>query len=115
MSLRGQSLELDDGNPVRRSRDPPGHSGPDRIYQDQMYSASSRRSADLGLAPTICLTTCPPENTFMVGMAMMPYRCDTAGFSSMLSLTTAILSAYSVAISSSTGATMRHGPHHSAQ
>ena len=33
----------------------------------------------------------------------------------MLSFTTAILSAYSVAISSSTGATMRHGPHHSAQ
>ena len=37
-----------------------------------MYSASSRRIADFGLAPTICLTTLPPENTFMVGMAMMP-------------------------------------------
>jgi hypothetical protein len=47
-------------------------SGPDRICQDQMNSASSRRMADFGLAPTICLMTCPPENTFMVGMAMMP-------------------------------------------
>src|SRR5262249_23891055 len=50
--------------------------GPELIrpmkYQDQMYSASSRSRADFGLAPTICLTTCPPENTFMVGMAMMP-------------------------------------------
>jgi hypothetical protein len=24
------------------------------------------------LAPTICLTTWPPENTLMVGMAMIP-------------------------------------------
>jgi len=38
----------------------------------QMYSASSRSSADFGLAPTICLTTWPPENTLMVGMAMIP-------------------------------------------
>ena len=48
-------------------------------------------------------------------MSMIPYLCDTRGFSSMLSLTTSILSACSLAISSSTGATMRHGPHHSAQ
>src|SRR3954469_12073552 len=33
----------------------------------------------------------------------------------MLSLTTSILSAYSVAISSRIGATWRQGPHHSAQ
>ena len=47
-------------------------SAPVRSEPDQMYSASSRSRADLGLAPTICLTTCPPEKTFMVGMAMMP-------------------------------------------
>src|ERR1035437_10272559 len=38
----------------------------------QMYSARSRSRADFGLAPTICLTTWPPENTLMVGMAMIP-------------------------------------------
>ena len=48
----------------------PGANPPD--CRDQIYSASSRSRADFGLAPTICLTTCPPENTFMVGMAMMP-------------------------------------------
>ena len=42
------------------------------VCADQMKSASSRSRADFGLAPTICLTTSPPENTFMVGMAMIP-------------------------------------------
>src|SRR5437879_4547308 len=37
------------------------------------------------------------------------------GFSSMFTLAMVSLPAYSPAISSSTGATMRHGPHHSAQ
>src|SRR5206468_2705803 len=38
-----------------------------------------------------------------------------SGFSSMLSLATVILSPSSPAISSSAGAIIRHGPHHSAQ
>src|SRR5580704_6250298 len=113
----GAPARLDDaidpsGCPPARIR-PGTPEGP--LAKAQIKSASSRSRADLGLAPTICLTTWPPENTFMVGMAMIPYRCATAGFWSMLSLTTSILSAYSVAISSRTGATMRHGPHHSAQ
>src|SRR4051794_11718995 len=43
------------------------------------------------------------------------YVCAVRGFSSMLSLATVSLSACSVAISSSTGATILQGPHHSAQ
>ncbi len=35
-------------------------------------SASSRSSADLGLAPTIDLTTSPSLNTLSVGMFMIP-------------------------------------------
>ena len=45
----------------------------------QMNSASSRSRADFGLAPTICLTTSPPEYTFMVGIAMIPYAARRPG------------------------------------
>jgi hypothetical protein len=73
VTLRGRELirptEIRPGQPDQAA---PNQAGPDRMYQGQMYSASSRSRADFGLAPTICLTTCPPENTFMVGMAMMP-------------------------------------------
>src|SRR3954447_25044504 len=61
------------------------------------------------------LTTSPPENTDMVGIDMIWNRRAISGFSSMLTLATVILSPCSVAISSSTGATILHGPHHSAQ
>src|SRR6185437_14525632 len=81
----------------------------------QMNSARSLSSAALGLAPLICLTTSPFWNTFSVGIARIWYRCAMAGFSSTFSLTTSILSACSLAISSRTGAIIRHGPHHSAQ
>src|SRR5690242_6215087 len=46
---------------------------------------------------------------------MMPYFDATAGFSSTLSLTILTLSPIAPAISSSAGAIMRQGPHHSAQ
>jgi len=73
VTLRGRELirptEIRPGPPDQAA---PNQAGPDRMYQGQMYSASSRSRADFGLAPTICLTTWPPENTFMVGMAMMP-------------------------------------------
>src|SRR5215469_7658211 len=74
-----------------------------------MILAKSRSSADLDLAPVTCRTTWPPGNACMVGTARTPYFCMVAGFSSVLSLTTSILPACSRAISSSTGATMRHG------
>src|SRR6188508_1995418 len=47
-------------------------------------------------------------------MLVMPSLPVMAGFSSVLSLTM-VTSSWSRAISSRTGATARHGPHHSAQ
>src|SRR4051812_14774579 len=61
------------------------------------------------------LSTLPSTNTDMVGIDMMPYSRAVSGFSSMFSLTMRSLSPCSLAISSSTGATILHGPHHSAQ
>src|SRR6266702_1550256 len=81
----------------------------------QMKSARSQRSADLDLAPITCLTTSPSENRLIVGTIMTPCARIVSGFSSMLSLTTSTLPAYSAAIASSTGPTWRHGPHHGAQ
>src|SRR5262245_40838656 len=46
---------------------------------------------------------------------MMPYLVAVAGFSSTLSFTTLTLPTMVPAISSSAGAIIRHGPHHSAQ
>src|SRR5581483_12511745 len=48
-------------------------------------------------------------------MLMTSKRRDTSRFSSTFSLAIRILPAYSVAISSRTGAIILHGPHHSAQ
>src|SRR6478672_9113502 len=50
-----------------------------------------------------------------VGIERMPSLPATAGFSSILSFATFTLPFISVAISSSEGAIIRHGPHHSAQ
>src|SRR5215469_11221095 len=80
-----------------------------------MNSANSRTSADLDLAPMTCLTTSPPENKMIVGTAITPWATMLAGFSSVFSFTTSTVPAYSSAIASSTGPTMRHGPHHGAQ
>src|SRR3954465_11511541 len=71
--------------------------------------------APLGLAPMMLLTGLPSWNTVMVGIDMTWESRGICGFSSMLSLAIVSLSACSAAISSSTGATILHGPHHSAQ
>src|SRR6201747_1941486 len=71
--------------------------------------------AALGRDPTTVLTIWPPLKTDIVGIDMIWYCIAICGFSSMFTLATVILSAYSPAISSRTGATCLHGPHHSAQ
>src|SRR5690242_5310677 len=48
-------------------------------------------------------------------MPRTPYRPGVSGFSSMFSLAMVTFSPSSPAISSSAGAIIRHGPHHSAQ
>src|SRR5215217_1016393 len=51
----------------------------------------------------------------MVGMLRMPKRLAISPASSVFSLATLALPSYSFAISSTTGPTMRHGPHQGAQ
>src|SRR5579871_820473 len=69
----------------------------------------------LGAAPTWREVSSPFLNSISVGIDMMPYFCAVAGLSSTLSLTILTLPPSEPAISSSAGAIMRHGPHHSAQ
>src|SRR5215211_1744333 len=68
-----------------------------------------------GAAPTWREASSPFLNSISVGIDMMPYFAAVAGFSSTLSFTILTLPFIVPAISSSAGAIMRHGPHHSAQ
>src|SRR6201989_2921549 len=68
-----------------------------------------------GAAPTWRAAISPFLKIISVGIDMMPYFDATPGFSSTLSFTILTLSPMLPAISSSAGALMRHGPHHSAQ
>src|SRR5882757_3923973 len=69
----------------------------------------------LGAAPTWREASSPFLNSIRVGIDMMPYFDAVAGFSSTLSLTILTLPSSEPAISSSAGAIILHGPHHSAQ
>src|SRR6202008_1055580 len=68
-----------------------------------------------GAAPTWREASSPFLNSISVGIDMMPYFCAVAGLSSTLSLTILTLPLSEPAISSSAGAIILHGPHHSAQ
>src|SRR4051794_9940578 len=57
----------------------------------------------------------PPLKRIIVGIESTPYCAAVCWFSSTLSLTTFRAPLRSLAISSSTGATTRHGPYHGAQ
>src|SRR5215831_10541649 len=69
----------------------------------------------LGSAPTLVAATWPCWKIISVGMPRTPYLVGTCGFSSMLIFATVILPSYSLASSSSAGAIILQGPHHSAQ
>src|SRR3981081_4470939 len=69
----------------------------------------------LGAAPTWREASSPFLNIISVGIDMMPYFCAVAGLSSTLSLKIFPLSPSEPAISSSAGAIILQGPHHSAQ
>src|SRR6516225_2268447 len=69
----------------------------------------------LGAAPIWRDDIWPPLKIIKVGMDWMPYFAAVCGFSSTLSLTTFTLGPSEPAISSSAGAMLRQGPHHSAQ
>src|ERR1700712_339198 len=72
-------------------------------------------SALLGRAPATELTASPPLNIVSVGTDITRYARAVSGFSSMLTFTIWTLSPISLAISASSGSTLRHGAHHSAQ
>src|SRR3954452_18938727 len=81
------------------------------------YSTDSTHSFSLlfGSAPILVAATWPPLNRIIVGMPRTPYLRGVCGFSSMLTLATVTRPAMSVARSSRKGATILHGPHHSAK
>ena len=74
-----------------------------------------RDNSLFGPAPVLVATCWPPLKTISVGIERMPYLLATAGFSSTLSLAIFTLPFISLAISSSAGAIILQGPHHSAQ
>src|SRR4051794_4216395 len=82
-----------------------------------LFSAESSqgRSTSAGAAPTWREISFPSRSTTRVGIACTSKRCDTWGASSALTLTSLMLPAFSVASCSSTGLTIRQGPHHGAQ
>src|SRR5580698_2344353 len=69
----------------------------------------------LEAAPTWREAISPFLNSIRVGIDMTPYLEAVCGFSSTLSLTILTLPLSVPAISSSAGAIIRQGPHHSAQ
>src|SRR5581483_11455031 len=79
------------------------------------WGSISRRSASFPRAPTTRAISFPSLKSMSVGMLMTPYRRVTSGFSSTFSLATWRASPFSRPISSTTGETMWHGTHHSAQ
>src|SRR5690606_33436284 len=87
------------------------------ITQISSHRLDSKNSVnwDLDMAPSFWAWTEPFLNSISVGMLRIPYFGGVAGFSSMLSLVTVSRSAYSSAASSSNGAIILQGPHHSAQ
>src|SRR5262245_22008002 len=68
-----------------------------------------------GAAPIWREASCPSLKIIRVGIDWMPYFDAVCGFSSTLSLTILTLPLSVPAISSSAGAIIRQGPHHSAQ
>src|SRR3954469_22649329 len=72
-------------------------------------------SCCFGRAPILVAATWPSLNTIKVGMPRMPYFFGVAGLWSMLILAIFSLPSRFCAISSSAGAIILQGPHHSAQ
>ena len=101
--------------PKRNGRDKPGHGLQLLVRCDHTAVVIHCSSFCFGAAPTWREAISPFLKIISVGIDMMPYFCATFGFSSTLSLTILTFSPSAPAISSSAGAIIRQGPHHSAQ
>src|SRR5918996_2396680 len=85
-------------------------------HRPQPRRASRRFTISaLGTAPTILSFSTPSLKNASWGIACTPNRAASAGCSSTFTLPIVTWSPSSRAISSSTGAMARHGPHHGAQ
>src|ERR1700736_3932036 len=91
-------------------------------FQEQLLCASDHTAAVIhccslcfGAAPTWREAISPPLKIISVGIDITPYFEAVFGLSSTFSFTILTLSPIAPEISSSAGAIMRHGPHHSAQ
>src|SRR5205823_14829963 len=82
---------------------------------DQTAAVIHCCSFAFGAAPTWRDAISPPLKIIRVGIDITPYFDAVFGLSSTLSLTILTLSPMAPAISSSAGAIIRQGPHHSAQ
>src|SRR5262245_10530241 len=68
-----------------------------------------------GLAPAVRATSCPSTNTAIVGIERIWKRSPSSGTASVLTLTINQRPAFDCATFTSSGATIRQGPHHGAQ
>src|SRR5690606_2466487 len=84
-------------------------------WEDQRASSRKAWSWVRDRAPTLVAATLPSLNSIRVGMPRMPYLAALSGFSSTFSLAMVRRPWYWAAASSSRGATILQGPHHSAQ
>src|SRR5438046_7732949 len=85
------------------------------IAVDQTVAEIHCCSFAFGAAPTWREAISPPLKIIKVGIDITPYFEAVFGLSSTLSFTILTLSPIAPEISSSAGAIMRQGPHHSAQ
>src|ERR1700694_4160151 len=84
-------------------------------WSDQTAAVIHCCSFCFGAAPTWREAISPPLKIIRVGIDITPYLEAVFGLSSTFSLTILTLSPIAPEISSSAGAIMRQGPHHSAQ
>src|SRR6202051_455362 len=88
---------------------------PDDCAADQTAAVIHCCSFAFGAAPTWREAISPPLKIIRGGIDITPYFEAVFGLSSTLSFTILTLSPIAPEISSSAGAIMRQGPHHSAQ
>src|SRR5262249_28975530 len=111
-----RSLRYPPGSQTRKT--PPKRGFPSErstMFGLQRTDSTHSRSLFFGSAPILVAATWPSLNSIKVGMPRTPYFLGVCGFSSMLSMATVRRPEIVPAISSSAGAIILQGPHHSAQ
>src|SRR5579859_4173662 len=113
--MRGSSPRMTSGGHKQNGRLSAGRHANISLEADQTAAEIHCCSFCFGAAPTWREAISPPLKIIRVGIDITPYFDAVFGLSSTLSFTILTFSPIAPAISSSAGAIMRHGPHHSAQ